>query len=83
MTFSNAGSARGRWRRAAVAAAVVFVLALGSCSSDDDGGDDAADSTSTTEDPVETSTTVNRPDGPSADLSEELTRRQRCVHRCG
>jgi hypothetical protein len=73
MTFSKIGAVRGRWGRSSVVGALVVVLAFSSCSGDGDSGDDAASSTSTTEAPAETSTEVHRPDGPAADLSEELT----------
>jgi hypothetical protein len=72
MSFAGHGRGRGRIARAALVAAVVVALVLGSCSGDDD--DDASRRTSTTSAPTEsTSTTVDRPDGPAADLSEELT----------
>jgi Alpha/beta hydrolase domain len=71
MTFANA---RARWvRRGRVVGAVAVVLALGLASCSDDDGGDAGTTSSTTTEAGSTTTAVDRPEGPAADISEELS----------
>jgi hypothetical protein len=68
------GERRGRpvWRAIVLGASITLAVVASACAGDDDDADDAA-GTTTAPTEASTTTTVPRPEGPAADLSEELT----------